>query len=97
MFDKQKSIFFENCGHVDFNQIDNRLFYRIIRHEWVGSLPENPDIQNVDRIDAQGLVIDHTQFRKDMENTKSVEDALDYLSANKGIASNSMLKEGERN
>lgn len=92
MIDHKESIYFENGGHVDFNHIDNRTFYRIIRHEWVGSLPSNPDIQNVDRTYAEGLVIDVKHFKEDMGDIHTVEEALAYLSVNKTIATNSITK-----
>ncbi len=92
MFDRQESIFFENGGHVDFNQIDNRIFYRIIRHEFIGSHPSNPDIQNVDRMYAEGLVIDLKKFKEDISKCKSLDDALSYLESNKQIATDSLLE-----
>ena len=92
MFNRIDSIWFEKGGHVDFNHIDNRTFYRIIRHEWVGSHPSNPDIQNVDRTYAEGLVIDFNHFTEDMDKCNSVEEALEYLSNNKNIATNSITK-----
>lgn len=79
MFNRQESIFFELGGHVDFNHIDNRTFYRIVRYEFIGSHPSNPDIQNVDRIYREGLVDNLEQFKKDMESCKSIESALILL------------------
>lgn len=97
MFDRQKSIFFENGGHVDFNQIDNRTFYRISRHEFIGTHPSNPDIQNVEITYAEGLVINVKKFRNDMDNIKSINDAMVYLSENQSIATNSITDEMESN
>jgi len=83
MMDRNESIFFKDGGHVDFNHIDNRTFYRIIRHEFIGSHPSNPDIQNVDRTYAEGLVIDLVNFKKEMEKCDDLKSAMNYINNNK--------------
>jgi hypothetical protein len=74
-----ETVFFPNGGWAEFNHVADRTLYRIRVHRYIGSHPDNPDIQNVTFTCDEGLCDNFTEFRHAMQDCKSVEDAFVYL------------------